>query len=79
MHALDKGKIFEAYELFLSAGLYNPAHDLAVLELAPDAVIRKDLELLKELFSKFSERPVTTWHVRGKVCFRSTRSDTRPF
>lgn len=69
MHALYKGNVFEAYELFLSAGLYNPAHDLAVLELAPDAVIRKDLELLKELFAKFSERPVDGWHIRGKVCF----------
>jgi nuclear pore complex protein Nup98-Nup96 len=72
VHALDNGNIFEAYELFLSAGLYNSAHDLAVLELAPDAVIRKDLELLRELFSRFSGRPVDSWHVRGKVCFYST-------
>jgi nuclear pore complex protein Nup98-Nup96 len=68
VHALDKGEIFTAYELYLSAGLYNPAHDLAVLELAPDAVIRKDLEFLKELFSRFSAQPVDSWHVRGKVC-----------
>ena len=68
MYALDKGDTFEAYELFLSAGLYNSAHDLAVLELAPDAVIRKDLELLKELFSRLSGHLVDGWHVRGKVC-----------
>lgn len=67
VHALYKVDIFTAYELFLSAGLYNHAHDLAVLELAPDAVIRKDLELLKELFSRFSGRPVDSWHVRGKA------------
>jgi nuclear pore complex protein Nup98-Nup96 len=75
VHALDKGEFFVAYELYLFAGLYSPAHDLAVLELAPDAVIRKDLELLKELFSRFSGHPVDSWHVRGKVCFWSTPSD----
>lgn len=60
--------MYNAYQLFISAGLYNPAHDLAVLELAPDAIIRKDLELLKELFSKFVGRPVDGWHIRGQVC-----------
>lgn len=68
MYALDEGDIYEAYQLFISAGLYNPAHDLAVLELAPDAVIRHDLELLKELFSSFVGRPVDGWHIRGQVC-----------
>jgi nuclear pore complex protein Nup98-Nup96 len=69
VYALDKGEIFQAYELFIAAGLYNLAHDLAVLELAPDAVIRKDLELIKELFNRFSGWPVDSWHVRGKVWF----------
>ncbi|KAG5649895.1 hypothetical protein H0H81_001566, partial [Sphagnurus paluster] len=67
LNALDKGEIYEAYELFLEAGLYNAAHDLAVLELAPDAIIRHDLELLKNLFVKFIGRQVDAWHVRGKV------------
>ncbi|KAF9460038.1 nuclear protein 96-domain-containing protein [Collybia nuda] len=67
MYALDKGDMFDAYQLFISAGLYNPAHDLAVLELAPDAVIRKDLDLLKEIFSKFVGRPVDGWHIRGQA------------
>ena len=51
MHALDEGQVFRAYELYLSAGLYNAAHELAVLELAPDAIIHRDLELLKELYA----------------------------
>lgn len=68
IHALDNGNLYEAYELYLAAGKYNPAHDLAVLELAPDAVLRKDLDLLRSLFERFAGRPVEGWHVRGKVC-----------
>lgn len=65
--ALDNGDEFAAYELYLSAGLYGPAHDIAVSKLAPDAVIRQDLDLLKTLFSKISGHPVDGWHTRGKV------------
>lgn len=67
MYALDCGDVYGAYELYLAAGMYNAAHDLAVLELAPDAVIRADLELLKSLFEQFLDHPVDDWHVRGKV------------
>lgn len=67
MYALDRGDVYGAYELYLSAGMYNAAHDLAVRELAPDAVIRDDLELLKSLFEQFRDHPVDDWHVRGKV------------
>lgn len=72
-HALSNGRVFQAYELYLSAGLYNAAHDLAVLELAPDAVIHRDLELLKELFERFAGRGVDDWHARGKVRTVSVR------
>ncbi|KAJ7636026.1 nuclear protein 96-domain-containing protein [Mycena polygramma] len=65
--ALYSNQVFEAYELYLSAGLYNAAHDIAVLKLAPDAVIRNDLTLLTSLFSRFNGRPVDGWHVRGKA------------
>lgn len=61
--------LYDAYELYIAAGLWNYAHDLAVLELAPDAVIRRDYELLKELFSRMSGQSVDGWHVRGKVRF----------
>ncbi|KAJ6591833.1 nuclear protein 96-domain-containing protein [Mycena vulgaris] len=67
IYALNCGEVFEAYELYLSAGLYNAAHDIAVLKLAPDAVIRRDLTLLTNIFSRFNGRPVDGWHVRGKL------------
>lgn len=66
-YALDDGDIFEAYELFLQAELYDAAHDLAVVELAPDAILRRDFELLQNLFAVFANHPVSGWHVRGKV------------
>ena len=49
------------------AGLYTTAHELAVYELAPDAIIRKDLELLDELFQRIAGHPVDGWQDRGKV------------
>ncbi|KAJ6615151.1 nuclear protein 96-domain-containing protein [Mycena sp. CBHHK59/15] len=67
IYALDCGRVFQAYELYLSAGLYNPAHEIAVLKLAPDAVIRRDLVLLTSLFSRFNGQAVDGWHVRGKA------------
>ncbi|KAF8888568.1 nuclear protein 96-domain-containing protein [Infundibulicybe gibba] len=67
MLALDSGDIYTAYELYLSAGLYDAAHDLAVLELAPEAIIRRDLNLLQNLLDKFTDRAVDRWHIRGKV------------
>lgn len=68
MYALDCGEVYQAYELYLTAQMYNPAHELAVLELAPDAIIRKDLELLKDIFERFNGRKVDNWNFRGKVC-----------
>lgn len=67
LYALDKGDVWEAYQLYLQAGLYSAAHDIAVLQLAPEAVIRDDLELLESIFVEFTGRPVEGWHVRGKV------------
>lgn len=64
---MDRGEVYEAYECYLAAQLYNPAHDLAVLELAPDAIIRGDLDLLKELFERVHSRKVENWTSRGKV------------
>ena len=47
--------------------MFGAAHELAVLELAPEAVIRDDLDLLKDLLERIAGRPVDGWHVRGKV------------
>jgi nuclear pore complex protein Nup98-Nup96 len=59
--------LYDAYELYIVAGLWNAAHDLVVLELAPDAVIRRDYELLKNLFNRMAGQSVDGWHVKGKV------------
>lgn len=64
---MHNDELYDAYELYIAAGLYNQAHDLAVVDLAPDAVVRHDLELLKNLFVKFVGKSVDGWHVRGKV------------
>ncbi|PBK68785.1 hypothetical protein ARMSODRAFT_957867 [Armillaria solidipes] len=67
IYALYQNSPFEAYELYLSARLYNPAHDIAVAELAPEAVLRKDLELLKSMFGRFQGHAVDGWSTRGKL------------
>lgn len=68
IHAFSQNRVYEAFDLYVSAGLWDAAHDLAVLELAPDAVVRQDHELLRTIFSRFSGHPVDGWHLRGKVC-----------
>lgn len=65
--AIYEGRVFEAYQLYLNAGLYQQAHDLAVVGLAPEAVIRQDLDLLTSLFERIANQTVDGWHVRGKV------------
>ena len=47
--------------------MFGAAHELAVLELAPEAVIRDDLDLLKDLLERIAGHPVDGWYVRGKV------------
>ena len=69
MYTLAKGEVYEAYQLYLSARMYTPAHDLAITELAPDAIIRKDLQLLKEILDELPADHIEGWHDRGKVCF----------
>ncbi|KAI0052123.1 hypothetical protein FA95DRAFT_1553794 [Auriscalpium vulgare] len=77
IYALNSGQVYEAYQLYLNAGLYNPAHELAVLELSPEAVIRDDLELVKSLFERFADHPVDGWNVRGKVFLDYARIRTQ--
>ena len=71
MLELDRGNVYAAYELYISAQQFNAAHNIAVLELAPDAIIRKDFELLCNLFKPLSTpgRPekIDGWFVRGQV------------
>ncbi|KAJ3514528.1 hypothetical protein NLJ89_g2324 [Agrocybe chaxingu] len=71
MYELDCGNVYGAYELYLSAQNWNAAHNLAVLELAPDAIIRKDFDLLRNLFTPFTTASrrdkIEQWLVRGQV------------
>lgn len=74
IYAFSQNRVYEAFDLYVSAGLWNSAHDLAVLELAPDAVARQDHELFRTIFSRLSGHPIDGWHLRGKVC----KSNTSP-
>ena len=53
--------------------MYNAAHNLAILELAPDAIIRKDMDLLRNFFIRFDSEgkrdKIEHWFTRGKVRF----------
>jgi len=62
-----QGRTFDAYEHFLKADQQRIAHDIAVNELASDAVIRGDLGLLRALFQPFDPVLVDDWTFRGKV------------
>lgn len=77
IYALNRGDVFEAYQLYLQAGLHSAAHELAVYELAPEAVIRDDLELIKTLFGRFVGHSVDEWHVRGKAFLEYAHAMTR--
>ncbi|KAL6300386.1 nuclear protein 96-domain-containing protein [Sparassis latifolia] len=73
VYALDNNDVFGAYELYIGAGLYNAAHELAVLALAPDAVIHQDFALLNEIFKKFIGHPVDGWHAFMDYAHAMTR------
>ncbi|KAF9055178.1 hypothetical protein BDZ89DRAFT_1055784 [Hymenopellis radicata] len=68
IHALSLSRPFDAYKLYLDARMWAPAHDIAVRELAPEAVIRRDINTLKELFARFpAHERVEGWSIRGKL------------
>ncbi|KAF9256599.1 hypothetical protein L218DRAFT_189569 [Marasmius fiardii PR-910] len=72
LHALSRSAFYDAYELYLQAGMYNQAHDIAVLEIAPDGVIRRDLEMLKDIFERLTgaggeAKGIEAWNLRGKL------------
>ncbi|OAV98684.1 hypothetical protein PTTG_07702 [Puccinia triticina 1-1 BBBD Race 1] len=45
-----EGRFFEEYHLLLKSSRINEAHKIVVLELAPDAILRGDLKLIRNLF-----------------------------
>ncbi|THV04722.1 hypothetical protein K435DRAFT_746502 [Dendrothele bispora CBS 962.96] len=77
IYAVNTGHLYAAFELYLAAGLYNQAHEIAVIELAPDAVLRHDYELLKEIFERFGRYQVDSWYVRGKTFLDYVKVMTR--
>ncbi|KAH7886919.1 nuclear protein 96-domain-containing protein [Phlebopus sp. FC_14] len=77
LYAIYQGNIFEAYQLYVAAGLYQAAHDLAVAELAPEAVIQQDFELLVSLFERMVSQSVDGWHVKGKAYMDYAHAMTR--
>ncbi|KAA1135350.1 hypothetical protein PGTUg99_015553 [Puccinia graminis f. sp. tritici] len=45
-----EGRFFEEYQLLLKSSKIFEAHKIVVLELAPDAILRADLKLIRKLF-----------------------------
>jgi len=81
MYELDCGNVYAAYGLYITAQQYNAAHNIAVLDLAPDAVIRKDLDLLRNLFNPLTtngrREKINGWFDRGQVFLDYVRIMTR--
>ncbi|KIK96637.1 hypothetical protein PAXRUDRAFT_825734 [Paxillus rubicundulus Ve08.2h10] len=77
IYAIRQGNVFDAYQLYMDAGLYQSAHDLAVVELAPEAVIRQDFELLASLLERMASQSIDGWHLKGKAYMDYAHAMTR--
>jgi len=62
-----QGHAFKAYEYYLQARLPQQAHDVAMEELACEAILRDDVVLLRALFQLFNPNEVRDWSFRGKL------------
>lgn len=58
---------FDAYLHYLQARQPQLAHDVAMNELAIEAILRDDLALLGSLFRLFNPSEISDWAYRGKV------------
>lgn len=69
MYALGEDDSWEAYDRYVSAGLYDEAHSIVVRDLAPETVIRGDHSLLVDILSNLErhEDAVHNWQSGGKV------------
>ena len=61
------GDVFLEFELRLAAKDLNGAHDIVVSELAPEAVLRGDLGVLRRLLQPLTPDVVVNWDVGGQV------------
>lgn len=60
--------MYEAWDKYMLATMHPEAHEIAVLELAPDIVIRGDLHLLEHIFKAIhNHSKIDDWYVRGQV------------
>ncbi len=65
--ARDQGRLYDEYQHLLDAGLYDRAHAIAVSSLGPEAVLRKDYDLVHRLFGVFVDKDVEAWNRGGRV------------
>ncbi|TIA83864.1 hypothetical protein E3P98_00468 [Wallemia ichthyophaga] len=66
-HAQYKGDRYAQYKLLLAAEMHSEAHAVAVDVLAPEAIIRDDLALLRRLLEPLVTESVDGWASRGKL------------
>lgn len=68
--------MYDAYDKYLIAAMHPEAHEIAVLELAPDIVIRRDLDLLELTFNSIhNHSKIEDWNVRGQVSTKTLDKD----
>ena len=68
--------------MYKQAGAHQAAYELAINYLAPEAVLREDLDFLEDLFTKLDESLIPEFSVGGQVTYsipsgRLASSDTR--
>lgn len=61
------GDVFSQYKSLLAAEEHSTAHRIAVVDLAPEAIIRNDLTLLRRLFDVFEPQDTADWESGGRV------------
>ncbi|KEP54149.1 nucleoporin [Rhizoctonia solani 123E] len=58
---------YQAFEYFVAAGQAKPAYDMALRDLAPEAAIRNDFDLLTSLFTDKGFEGLDDWTFRGQL------------
>ncbi|KAJ1311780.1 hypothetical protein OPQ81_010246 [Rhizoctonia solani] len=58
---------YQAFEFFVAAGQVKPAYDMALRDLAPEAAIRNDFDLLTSLFTDKGFENLDDWTFRGQL------------
>jgi nuclear pore complex protein Nup98-Nup96 len=57
----------DAFQFYKQSGSTQTAHDIAVRDLAPDAILQEDVSYLKSMFADLQPREVQDWQLWGKV------------